>query len=83
MKKTIIAVAIALALPFAAFADTQDGGGNPALLTMPWGLTGGETPTFASGTSITDPWGKVFTCPWFFPAGCYNITHTAWYAAHR
>lgn len=92
IKKTIVATAIALCLPFVAFAaedcnlipvERCQGGGNPALISMPWGLTGGETPTFPSGGSITDLWGKVFLCPWWFPAGCYDITRTAWYAVNR
>lgn len=87
-----VAVTFGTLLPVAVSADTVDcqvtpsdiscsrGGGIPTLITMPWGLTGGETPIIAPGVSVTDPWGRILTCPqWFPPAGCYDITKTAYY----
>ena len=92
MKKILgFAVGLALLFPALSFAaadcvanpDQCQGGGNPALIGMFWGLLAGETPTFPAGATITDPWGKQFACPWFVFQGCYDITHTAWYAANR
>lgn len=83
-----VVIVLGLLAPIAASAAVDctanpgacSGGTIPTLLTMPWGLTGGETPTIAPGTSITDGYGHTFTCPWWFPpAGCYDITKTAYY----
>lgn len=82
MTKLIASLIIGLSLmPAVALAKTPPpmDGVNPALLTMPWGLTGGATPTFAANTSISDGYGHTITCPWFYAQGCYNYTATAWY----
>lgn len=55
------------------------GNGNPGLIGMPWGLTGDQTPKFTSGTSVPDGYGHVLSCPWFFPAGCYDISKTQYF----
>lgn len=59
---------------------SASGGGIPSLLTMPWGLTGGETPTITPGTAVEDEYGVPLSCPaWFPPTGCYDNTRTEYY----
>jgi hypothetical protein len=91
MKKTLFSVLLTVAVisgPGAALASTdcslgQCGNGNPAAISMPWGLTGGETPIVKPGTSFKDERGVSFECPWWFPAGCYDITKTQYYRIQR
>jgi len=91
MKNAIFALAFAVVLfggasVASAAVDCNitpeqcNGNGNPGLISMPWGLTGDQTPQVAAGTSFSDGRGHTFVCPWFFPAGCYDVTRTAWYA---
>lgn len=84
-----VVVAFGLAAPaFAAVDCTTDpsipvchqGNGNPGLIMNAWGLTGDQTPKFAPGASVDDGYGHTLTCPWWFPpAGCFDITKTAFY----
>lgn len=86
-----VVVALGFMVPVAAFGLVDcsvtptdptcvAGNGSPLTISMPWGLTGGETPTFAPGTSVKDAYGNTVTCPWWFPpTGCYDITKTAYY----
>lgn len=86
MKKILFAFAfVVIGVGFASSANAADcsvvvcGNGNPALIGMPWGLTGGETPTVASGTTIVDEMGVEDVCPSWYPSGCYDITKTSYY----
>lgn len=89
MKKFIVAVATVglLCAPFAAFADTITtpvlGGADPNMMMMVWGLTGYQTPHFASGTTVVDEHNIVMGCPSWFPHAalgeCQDISHTAYY----
>lgn len=84
-----VVVTLGIALPAFAAVDCtvtpndpscHGGNGSPALISTPWGLLSGETPTFAPGMSIQDGYGHTLTCPWWFPfTGCYDITKTAYY----
>lgn len=90
MKKSLVSALLAVAFvggPTVALAADcslgQCGNGNPAAISMPWGLTGGETPIVKSGTTFKDERGVSFECPWWFPAGCYDITKTQYYRMQR
>ena len=56
------------------------GGGNPQMLSMQWGLTGGQTPIVKGGSVITDEKGYTFDCPAWI-GQCYDLTQTDWYKA--
>lgn len=74
-------LAAVLLVPAAAFADIPTiitgGNGDPMNVTMPWGMTGYQTPVFATGQSVTDKGGVVLTCPFF--EGCFDLTNTQYY----
>lgn len=58
----------------------SSGGGIPSQISMPWGLTGGETPTVKSGDVVKDEFGVTEQCPWWFgQLGCYDLTSTNYY----
>ncbi len=88
-KKLLAATAITTAfmLPGFASADcsitTCANGPDPMSHMMSWGLTGFQTPRIASGATVTDTFGRSYTCPIWFPEhmGCFDLTGTAWYLA--
>lgn len=75
-----------LALGGAAVASAQTvdcsvtpcGNGDPMLITMPWGLTGYQTPTVERGAIIDGGFGFVTVCPMWYPIHmkCFDLTGT-------
>ena len=56
-------------------------GGNPTLIGMVWGLTGGQTPTVKAGTTVTDLGGWTDICPAFYSSWmCYDISKTDYHS---
>lgn len=56
------------------------GNGDPMLVSMPWGLTGHQTPQIVSGTTVSDTHGVESTCPaWYGIMGCFDLTSTDYY----
>lgn len=87
MKKILFALAFAIVFAgsasttFAATDCSVDpcGNGDPMAVGMPWGLTGHQTPVVKPGATITDEAGYVDTCPFWYPAGCFDLTKTEYY----
>lgn len=84
MKNFFLSMLVAAAMvPAIASADCSitncDNGPDPMSLSMSWGLTGYQTPVIPSGSSVTDRFGNTYLCPAWFPAGCFDLTNTAWY----
>jgi hypothetical protein len=79
-----ILLTISILFPALALADSCTNpadcpaNGNPYLVMEPWGLTREQSQKyfFPDGASITLKDGSVFTCPWFYPAGCLDLR---WY----
>jgi hypothetical protein len=61
-------VALAAEIPLA-------GNGSPMYIMEPWGLTVGESQKYIvpSGTVLTLKAGGTLTCPFWYPAGCFDL----------
>lgn len=92
MKKFIILFSLVAIFGFShvSFADTRCGdpalsdanttfttcgGGSPSLITNEWS----SAPIVSPGSIMTDESGIVISCPFWFSAGCYDLTKTTWY----
>ena len=53
--------------------------GNPADVSLSWGLTGLQTPVVASGATVTDERGVQSVCAVWMRMNCYDVTRTDWY----
>lgn len=85
MKNAISAFALIFVLSFPAsiaLADTAPVDGvNPQAISMPWGLTAGQTAQVPAGTVFFDEGGIAYSCPSWFNAGCFDTTRTNHYRA--
>lgn len=63
--------------------DAPCSNGNPGAVTMQWGYSGDLTPKVPAGGSTIDAAGHREACPFWFTAGCYDITKTEYYRAQQ
>ncbi len=95
MSKAFAAIIVTLGLmaPVASFAAVAScgngtlgtvvcGNGSPELVQSPWGKNS-DVPHIQPGQSVRDDFGNTFLCPFWFTNYCVDLTHTAYYLAHR
>lgn len=57
----------------------QCNGNDPMMVTMPWGLTGAQTPILKAGETVTDEAGVTDICPKWYFTNCFDISRTDYY----